>query len=344
MMDAEELLKPVSEGAPCGEDLSYDVDFQAVETMARGTPETQFSEAKPPDWKEVRASCSELFARSKDLRIAVILSVAGLELEGLPAFREALALIKGLVERYWADVYPRLDPSENNDPLERMNIVASLATPVGSFGDHLRVLERLRNAPLCNSIQMGRYNLSDILRAESGAGAQGDKPAVSPAQIEAAFRDSNLDELRELHRILSESVGLVEAIDQFLTQTVGASSAPDLTPLSAELIAMRQRIAPYIPAAGDPLGGESTIPGGETSLSTSPTLSAGQGELRSREDVVRLLTKICDYYARAEPSSPVPLILKRAMRLAEMDFVQIIKDMAPDAISEIYRISGQTEE
>jgi type VI secretion system protein ImpA len=342
MIIAEDLLKPVSEGAPCGEDLSYDPSFQALETMARGTPETQFSEAKPPDWKEVRSRCLELFTRAKDLRVAIILSVSELELEGLPAFREVLVLINGLLTRYWADVHPQLDPAENNDPLERMNVVASMATPIGSYGDHLRVLERLRNTPLCNSVQMGTFNLSDILRAETGTAAEGDKSAPSLPQIEAAFRDSNRDELTQLHLAATDGVLLVNAIDAFLTQTVGPSSAPDLTPLSTELISMRERIAPYLPVGSSPLTGEAT--GSETVASTAATQGALQGELRSRDDVVRLLNKICEYYARAEPSSPVPLILKRALRLAEMDFVQIIKDMAPDAISEIYRIAGETEE
>ena len=341
MIVAEELLKPVSPEAPCGEDLSYDTGLQALETMARGTPETQFSEAKPPDWKAVRSACVELFARSKDLRIAVILSVAELEHEGLPAFREALALLKGLLETYWSNLHPQLDPSDNNDPLERMNIVASMAMPIGSFGDHLRVIERLRSAPLCNSIQMGRYSLSDILRAETAAGAKADDSGPNLVRIEAAFRDSNRDELAQLYRVLSESATLVEAIDVFLTQTVGAAKAPDLTPLSAELTSMRKRIEPYVPAA-------TLLTAEEAVLGSEPTedaaLASGQGELRSREDVVRLLHKICDYYARVEPSSPVPLILKRAIRLAEMDFVQIIKDIAPDAITEIYRISGEKEE
>ena len=37
-------------------------------------------------------------------------------------------------------------------------------------------------------------------------------------------------------------------------------------------------------------------------------------EVRSRDDVIRLIDKICDYYRDYEPSSPVPLLLKRAKR------------------------------
>jgi type VI secretion system protein ImpA len=341
MIVAEELLKPVSNEATSGEDLSYDTAFQALETMARGTPETQFSEAKPPDWKTVRSTCIELFSRSKDLRVAVILSVAELEVEGLPAFGEALALLKGLLERYWPDFHPQLDPADDNDPLERINIVASMAMPISSFGDHLRVIERLRGAPLCDSVQLGRYSLSDILRAESGAGGDADDSGANLVRIEAAFRDSNCDELARLDRVLRRSIALVESIDAFLTQTVGAAKAPDLTPLSEELIAIRKRIEPYVPAVSV-VAADEVAP--ESHVAENSPLRSNQGELHSREDVVRQLNKICDYYTRVEPSSPVPLILKRAVRLAEMDFVQIIKDIAPDAIAEIYRISGDKEE
>ena len=61
----------------------------------------------------------------------------------------------------------------------------------------------------------------------------------------------------------------------------------------------------------------------------------------SRADVVRMLDKICEYYKREEPSSPVPYILKRAQRLAEMDFMAIIDDLSPDSVKEIQRITGE---
>ena len=73
MIVAEELLKPITEEAPCGEDLSYDASLQELETMARGKEETQFSSAEPPNWKKLQARCLELFARSKDLRIVMTL-------------------------------------------------------------------------------------------------------------------------------------------------------------------------------------------------------------------------------------------------------------------------------
>jgi type VI secretion system protein ImpA len=341
MIVAEELLEPITEEDPCGEDLSYDGSLQGLETMARGKEETQFSPAEPPDWNKLQNRCLELFGRSKDLRIAMTLAVTALELDKLLGFRETLRLVKGLLERYWPAVHPQLDPADNHDPLQRMNIVASLSTPIGNFGDPLRILERLRGIPLCSSPQMGHYSLADILRAESGAPTLGDKPAVTMAQIESAFRDSKPEELDEAVRLLSECVDLVRGIDESITIYVGAANAPDLTPLSGDLEAMRSRVAPYVKTevagAGDP-----TPIAGTPQAAAQPGL-ATDGEVRSREEVVRLLQKICQYYDRTEPSSPVPLMLKRAARLAGMDFMQIIHDLSPEAISQIRTITGEAE-
>jgi type VI secretion system protein ImpA len=341
MIVAEELLRSISDDAPCGEDLSYDPALQELETLARGKPETQFSAAEPPNWKELRDRSLELFARSKDLRIAITLAVASLELDGLSAFRESLLLLKGLLERYWPAVYPQLDTADDDDPLQRMNIVASIAMPVGTYGDSVRMLERLRGLPLCDSVQMGRYSLAQILRAESGGLAPGDKTEIKMPQIDAAFRDSKQEKLSETYQILSDCIELVQGIDHSITLAVGATRAPDLTPLSSELISMRSRVAPFIRAGSLP----TVVPATEAHEGAAAQAAFSlQGEIRSREDVLDLLQKICQYYERTEPSSPVPLVLKRAARLAEMDFMQIIQDLSPEAVSQIRAITGDKED
>ena len=53
-----------------------------------------------------------------------------------------------------------------------------------------------------------------------------------------------------------------------------------------------------------------------------------------------MLDKICQYYQRHEPSSPVPFILQRAQRWAEMDFMAIIGDLTPDSLGEIQKVTG----
>ena len=62
--------------------------------------------------------------------------------------------------------------------------------------------------------------------------------------------------------------------------------------------------------------------------------------IRSRADVQTAIDKICDYYAQAEPSSPVPLLLLRAKRLVNKDFMEILRDLTPGGMTEAEVIVG----
>jgi type VI secretion system protein ImpA len=340
MINAEELLKPIPGEKPCGEDLSYDPGIQELETLMKGKPETQFSAAEEPDWKTLRERCLELWGRSKDLRVATTLSLASLKMDGLPAFRESLALLKGMLDGYWDTFYPLLDPADNNDPTQRVNLIASLATPLATYGDPMRMLERLRQAPLTDSRQLGRFSLSDIAASETGTAGPDGKPPIAATQIEAAFRDTDPEMLKKLSQSVADSIQLVKDIDTFLTNKIGADKSADLTELPKQLQEIQKRLAPYTGgAAGDgapAAEAEGTAPGAAPAAAGK----AITGEVQSRKDVIRMLDKICEYYKRHEPSSPVPYILQRAQRWAEMDFMAIIGDLTPDSVGEIQKVTG----
>jgi type VI secretion system protein ImpA len=220
--------------------------------------------------------------------------------------------------------------------------VASLAIPVGTFGDPMRLLERLQQAPLASSPQMGRFGLIDIIRSETGAAAPDGKAAPGASQIQAAFKSTSQDFLLTINQAVNDSLTMVHEIDELLTRTIGADKAPDLAQLPSQLKEIQKRLVPYLPAGAVPipLDGNGAVGGGAGNAGSS----GGQpisGEIQTREDVVRMIDKICDYYKREEPSSPVPYILKRAERLARMDFMEIIDDMTPDSVKEIQRITGE---
>jgi type VI secretion system protein ImpA len=130
-MDIDTLLSEISTDAPCGEDVSYDVAFMELERLAEGTTETQvgdhIQEGVEPDWKKVYKLSLDLLHRSRDLRLILYLTASALRLDGLQGFRDGLALLRGVVERFWEPLFPQLDPDDDNDPLERMNIIGSLS-------------------------------------------------------------------------------------------------------------------------------------------------------------------------------------------------------------------------
>jgi type VI secretion system protein ImpA len=349
-MDIEPLLQPISPEAPCGEDLSYDASFNELETLAKGKEAQQFSgsenpewqvAAEEPDWKALQAKACELFARSKDLRVTVILILSLLKLEGLPGFRDGLMLLQRLIREQWQGVYPRLDPDDNNDPTERINIVGGLGKPLSTFGDPLRFIERVRQTPLCNSVQMGRFSLADVTQVGLPAGSAATPP--SPAQVDAAFRDTNPDELVAVGEAVKACLATLADIDGALVELVGAGNAANLDELNSVLGEIKSTLAPYLPQDPSdvqeaPSAGAQAAAGGRAAAPAAG--GAFTGAINSRADVVRAIDQICEYYQTAEPGNPVPLLLRRAQRLVELDFMAVMEDLMPESVGQLGNIIG----
>ena len=352
MINVEDLLKPVSDDKPCGEDFTYHPSFQNLETIARGKPETQFSPAEEPDWKEVRDSSIEVLGQSKHLSAAIILTVSLLELGGLDGLRDGVAVVRGLTEKYWPDVYPKLDPDDNNDPTERLNILNNLS----SSGEPLRFLSHLRKLVLCASPSLGRITVQQIIVAKEKAGkpepeGEEKKEGAGPdiKQIEAAFRDIGPESAAATLALLNDTIEQVQGLENFVDTTLGVGQGANFEALNKLLAEMKNVVAPF--AVGDAPAADTTEQGQDAGAGGEGTRArqrgggqAVSGTIQSREDVVKAMRLICDYYKDNEPSSPVPLILQRAERLVTMDFMAIMSDLTPDAISQLRVITGAKPE
>jgi len=199
----------------------------------------------------------------------------------------------------------------------------------------------MREVPLTNSPQMGRYSLADIARSQSPEAGDG-KPAVTPAQIEGAFRDTKPEHLLGLNQVLADALKNVAAIDSLLTATVGRDKAPNLDLLKAELKEAQKFLIPYLPAGTVEVSAAASAGNGPAGAAqASKPIS---GEIQSRKDALVMLEKICQYYSHTEPASPVPNLLRRAKRVAEMDFMQIIKELCPDAEGAVRTVTGEKPE
>ena len=60
----------------------------------------------------------------------------------------------------------------------------------------------------------------------------------------------------------------------------------------------------------------------------------------SRAEAIRAIELVCTYLERSEPSNPAQLLLRRAIRMIDKNFLELVRDLAPDAIPEIARIMG----
>jgi type VI secretion system protein ImpA len=371
VIDVETFLKPISADAPCGEDLSADREYAGLEQVVAGTPERQIGEtivpAQDPDWKQLHKSCTQLLGRSRDLRLMVYLTLAALRLEGVPGLRDGLAVLRKTVEQHWEALYPRLDPDDNLDPLERMNILQCLCSP-GGYGDPVMFDRRLREAPLCRSRQFGAVSLRDVAVAKGELklppGAEGDRKPPELAAIEAAFKDTPTEELQATSAALADAVGHVKALDALLGEKAGEERKVDLAPLVKTLTEMQAPIskalekrgaasAAALAAAGHdgngaaaqdggPVGGRFAVGVGSAERQ-GIAMDGSTSEIRTQDDVIAVLDAVGRYYERYEPSSPVPLMLKATRRLIGKNFAEIMKILTPELFGQIATIASEAE-
>jgi type VI secretion system protein ImpA len=335
---AGEMLADLSAASPCGDDLEYDPDFLALEQVVHGKPEVQFGDtmvaATPPDWKVAEALSLDLLAKGRDLRVAVHLSRALLNRRRFDGFAEGLALVEGLLEQRWEHVYPQLDPDDDNDPTARVNALAALVEASGMLVD-------VRDAPLASSRAHGVVSLRDIEYATGEVPLPDGVEAASLSSIDAVIADAHED-AAAAHAALLAALHSATRIETVLTERVGAARSIDLSPLARLL----RRAADFLgERVGVADGGAQASSNGEAHEGEQAGVSAPapvrpSGDIADRQDVIRMIDKICAYYERHEPSSPVPLLLLRARRLVDKSFMEILQDLAPEGVSQARQVGG----
>jgi type VI secretion system protein ImpA len=337
------MLPDLSDDSPAGENLELDPDFDALERAARGRPETQYGDAiNPaiaPDWAETETIAERLLQRTRDLRVMTHLAVARLHLSGMPGFAEVLSQIRYQLENRWQQVHPQLDPEDGNDTTLRSNALFRLQDPGN-------VLRTLRDLPLAVSPRTGPITWRDVAvfngQMEPDAGRE--KP--TEAFIRGGFQDTNPERLATLSDAVDVAVHEVAAIPAAFEAHGGSGTGPNLTDLARLLTGIQTTMHRFrVVTADEP---EEVLPE-RPPQSPQSAAAAPRGSpigvrsipvIDTREDALYCMELASAYFRTHEPSSPIPMLIGRAARLASMEFLDILRDLAPDGLAQAQTVTG----
>jgi type VI secretion system protein ImpA len=347
MLNIEELTKPLPGDDPSGKDLEYDPLYLTLDGLAISVPDSYMGDSKiegrGPDWKTLTKNCLELWTRTRDLRVAVYLTIAQAVLEGLDGLAAGLKLLLFLVKDFWETFYPRLDPADGNDPLERLNILSMLSPPAGSVNDPVMFIPRFRETRLVLSL---RYTLRDLLIAnkeiESAEGG------VEERLLRAEFMSVPPAEIERYSALASETKALVNELCEAANSKMADGNILDMPALTHEIdhlldfygsfkTAPVPQAAPETKTAAYP---QETAP----APAAPPQIALLSYKAGSRAEALLLLKKGAEYFQQEEPNSPIPQLVNRALRFSEMSFIELIEDIMPDALSRGRDILGIKQE
>lgn len=330
--DLEALLRPVSDEAHCGPDLDAAGDPAYVELgviaewkEAKYVGDQEVAPAVAPDWKKVRETASALLALSKDLRIAKHYVAALAFTEGLAGFAAGVRLLRDLLDRYWDTLHPALEGDEDD---WRRNLVLELNAERGA-------LAGLRSSFFAESRKVGRFAVADIEVLDGASPPAENAVAPTAELVREAIRDSDPATANLRLEACGQALADLEAI-----RSLFRDRQPSLSvdfPRVEKLLRRAREIL------GEALGVASASESGAAAEGEARE-GAGNGSLKTRADARRALESVCDFLERTEPAHPAPLLIRRAARLLDLNFLDIIRDIAPGAASQIEDLGGLKRE
>jgi type VI secretion system protein ImpA len=315
-------LHPLGDGSVCGPDLEYAPEFLEL-TLATGKPATQFAAAEPPDWLRVREIAEELLSRTRDLRIALLWGRAMVNISGFAAVPAAVGLLHGLIDRFWEDVHPL--HGDDPDALARLSVIGGLNNLDSLLGD-------VRNAALSADPRLADLRVRDVEVALGKLAPRANEPARTQAEI-AGRLAGDAELAAALRDQASATLGLLGQLHALVTERFRPDLVVDLQTLRGMLTGLRS----LLPEGQSVAQVESSEPQ-VASAGTHP--AAGVHRIESRQEAIRAIDLVCAYLERNEPTNPAQLLLRRAAKVIDKNFLQLVGELAPDAIKEVARIMG----
>ncbi len=332
MIDIDALTTPISEEEPAGPDLSYDPVRQEIESAFETSISDDGESAGEGDWRAVIGQIEAQAAQTRDIALAVYLMRAGAKAGSIDHVESGANLLAGLFENMWATVHPLLEDygfQGRKGPCEALTRIPEFINP-------------LRNTPLLEHPRLGRYNGNDFERfRKNGSDENG-------YGMFRALLEETSDE--DLNAIVGRVTGISDAIkraDAVMVANASGDTGTNFAPTYAALAEMTHSIASFLRTPADGAGNDGNGDAGSYDADDdgeSGGASIG-GRVNSRQDVLRALDAIGDYYARKEPASPVPFALRRAREWVSLDFLSVLEDIAPNSLDEARRVlmSGRNE-
>ncbi len=335
----ETLLSPISEALPSGDDLEYDAAFTALQADAQPKAEQQFGDtliaAVEPEWRDLTVRATDLLKRSKDVRLGVLALRAATHTQGVEGFSLGLTLLVGLVDRFWDTLHPQLDTEDDNDPTMRMNALAPLS-------DSSMVLRDLHDCVLGTSRAVGAIRVRDIAIAYGKLTASGKDPAYSLPQVTDALLDIYSATPKVFHLAIG-AAALAQQLEALIEAKTGRGDQIDLKPLRT-LTHLLRTVCQATVTAANPQAAEAAEAEADGNIAPGAARAAGgpmRGEISTRQDALQMLDKVIAFLEKTEPGNPAPMLIKRAKRLVGVSFIDIMNDLAPDAINSIQNITGK---
>jgi type VI secretion system protein ImpA len=211
--------------------------------------------------------------------------------------------------------------------------------------------------PLATNPRTGPVSWRDIAVMNGALEPEPGREKPSESFIRGAFAGTDAAALATLKTVVEGLLGDLVAIPKVFDTYASFGSGPNLDDIiklirdiQKELTRFGTASAAVEEAADEPAPVAEPSAAAESSPAAAPRPARGVVSIQSitaignREDALRALELAAGYFRRSEPSSPLPLLIDRALLLAPMPFLDILRNLAPDGLMQAQTVVGTTDQ
>jgi type VI secretion system protein ImpA len=341
-IDLAPLLQPVPGPDPTGLPLRYAGDYDRIQearqeddaSLPQGIWQRQLKRA---DWDQVAALCADaLINRSKDLQIAAWLVEAAVQRQGFAALAPGFALLDGLADGFWPDLYPAIEEGD----------LEARLSPLAWLNERLPVLLHQLPVTRTTGVTVAAHSWADYGNAERHEVIRQRDPKAA-AKAEAGGRvtlQAFLDSVAHtpnafflpLYGALAAAAAALAQLTERLDGLCGRQ-APNLAGIRNAVdeleawvgtILMERNALPALEAPSSPLDEADAAEAAHAVEVDEVVMPLLDGPIRNREDAYRRLGEVAEYLFRTEPHSPTPYLVQRAVAWGQMPLHELLPELA----------------
>ncbi|ORC51209.1 type VI secretion protein ImpA [Burkholderia sp. A27] len=341
-------MAPVDAAASCGADLEYDPEFVVLSAKVTPKAEAQYGDfvgsPEPVNWSDIDRDCRRLMMRSKDMRLAVLFTRCRTRLAGAAGLAEGTGLLAAWLTAFPDTLHPQPDVDADRDAaLEiRMNALQALTDTDGLLSD-------VREIALTKSTAT-RLQIRDVERA---FGHPRPSDALAPDSVTRQLEDLRAQQPAAMAGF-DKALASLATIEGWCREHLDVY-APDLSALARllrHLVDPRRRDPPATGEGGDiaaePVQASDGVSNGQESAldACPPVRDAGAADLapvhgRSRGAAVadrhaalELIREARQWFEQHEPSSPIPVLLRRAEQFVGKRYAEVVRAIPADLLAQ----------
>lgn len=355
MFELEEIIQPIDDDNPCGEDLRLDASVESIYYKLRDHRNTARKEERQalidPDnydsiadgWEDLATlAVDALQHKTKDLEVAAWLIEALTRLEGLAGFIKGYQLSTELIKQYWEK---GLYPAEDEDGVvTRVSPISGL----NGYDGNGSLIMPIKSVAVTDTAQQNNYvvwQYEQALQIEriddpekrqkrlnSGA-ATLDDIVKSVAATKTEFYQQFDQDVKNAQQAYQEFVKALDAVTEEVSQPTSNIKNALVECQDAVNYLAKDKLAEVSDVEEEIV---------EDASSATETAPVANKNIENRQQALKKLDEIAMFFRKTEPHSPISYMLNQTVKWSQLSLPELLQQLIPDsdARENYFKLSG----